>query len=602
MRQQGLLLVAAALLLAGLAGAARNPFEEAIRANRHLLQSSDDITAGAKCSPFGESAPYFAAVSVQYTSGVTSFTYNVRELVSSDGTDVATAIALNCRSSAEQRAAIVTTPNLGAFGLYVGTCELGTDNSTITWSPNGRAANAGASNVIIWNAADFQGTDTDATFTVIVKGRATVGQSLVLFNTAQILTAPICGPVCTPQETVASAPPSDFVPPPAPTTNPDAPAGSPVAGPVQSPPSALDPTSYPEGTPVPAGSCGCCGADAQCAVKIVLPVTFYQNDWLAFSRLNRAVDFRGPHTMQDTHEVIFVNDDSANDAVVDSMNIVGPWNTTGTFPLSVPAGTSVSINVTYFGYGHDGIVNYRDGKHFGALEITSGGQTSTVGMGGIWQLSPEIAFLPYDKTNGYSEPTAFNITAALGLGTVLKYDSQQVEPVKGGPWNGYGSSQITSGEEVASDFWQLADSSKPARLTAAFQFRSCCTEQSNAVWINRETKYQETIWDTTRTIDGARVHNRFDNDSIATATFTPNGVFYFFMAYTNSDHTQATQDSRCLTADIALSCGKYIRCWPLRLRDGSLVKATYHCLHDYSAGNYDYNDNSWFLENVDPVA
>ena len=101
----------------------------------------------------------------------------------------------------------------------------------------------------------------------------------------------------------------------------------------------------------------------------------------------------------------------------------------------------------------------------------------------------------------------------------------------------------------------------------------------------------------------------------ATSTFDPGTkVFGWQVEHEYSDEKFQQQEPACPTdggtrfpcCPAGVTCGHRVRFWPVKLADGTVVANTYLMsidwhVDDFSTSNYDFNDETYFLQNIKPA-
>ena len=220
--------------------------------------------------------------------------------------------------------------------------------------------------------------------------------------------------------------------------------------------------------------------------------------------------------------------------------------------------------------------------------------TKTVKLQGFWQSVSESGSGTVNQ-----EPTLPELTQLLGFGTQTLYSGQSLDQ---------GGATQTAGEEVLSGYWQQNDASYPIKVTDLATFHTqgnndelAWYQQGQPFYGKSDPRYnastngpRNTLF-FTGTNDGQTLLPRTtSNVSPATATFSTTGTFGWRLTGELSDDSLNIVKS-------GEQGGHHWRFYPARKSDGTYIPNTYFGVMDFSAINYDYNDNFFLIQNVRPA-
>ncbi len=237
--------------------------------------------------------------------------------------------------------------------------------------------------------------------------------------------------------------------------------------------------------------------------------------------------------------------------------------------------------------------------HTGALTITSNDPNRSVisvPLKGYWQQYSE----QNPTTKRQLEPQLKTIVNDLfGYTTRLTDVGQNLSTV---------GKVATTGEEILSAYWRVADENSPARVTtlATFKFQADINKQGEyfpsndavAYHLKGSTQARGTFY--TARGDGQSVLPRKQSplSSVASSSFRPGDVPFGFIV----ERDQYSDPTLNPDRSGRTGYGHYIRFWPARGGDGMIIPNTYIMVHDYNREftNYDYQDGVYLVENIVP--
>ncbi|MDN5855559.1 MAG: choice-of-anchor D domain-containing protein, partial [Actinomycetia bacterium] len=294
---------------------------------------------------------------------------------------------------------------------------------------------------------------------------------------------------------------------------------------------------------------------------------FPYDDRLVFSRIQNPAD-----DQQKTHDVstVRISNTGSETMRVTDLNVAGAFEISDgpEPPFDIPAGETEDVSVEFVATGGD--------VNTGSLNIVSNAGTNgieSVALAGFWQ----------SQSEGGQEPDVAEMTEVFGYTTDI-------------PRNLNGDGLVEAvGDEVLSPYWRQADDSEDVQVR---QLAAYHTYGNGA-----QFKWTEK---------GGATHNltNFDVDYSQSilpprsggwpVSFDPGpDIFGFAVDGESSDDTRNNQ-----SADEGNGCpgpcGHHVRFFPVKDRAGEAVPNTYLLTMDYSGINYDYNDNVYLIENIEP--
>ncbi len=347
-------------------------------------------------------------------------------------------------------------------------------------------------------------------------------------------------------------------------------------------------------------------AGAGGALQIQNLDAFPADDFTVFSTITTITNCYTPLSVKDSG-VIRIRNLSGGTIAVSSIGTTPEFMANPSVPLPKDLASGESFDVTVNFVATTGRVVRS------ALTITSNdpaAPTRTVTLSGFRQVAPQSP----------NEPTLQEVVHDLfGYGTTIVGPGQDID----------NEGQLEAvGDEVLSPYWVKADLSQPVsvRLMSAWHsgYYNCKTPP--------DVSYGSFIWwfekglkspDNDHYLMGAskedvqRVLPRDYEDPSrpATSTFDPGTkVFGWRVEQEYSDEKLQQQEPACPTdggtlfpcCPAGVTCGHRVRFWPIKLADGTVVPNTYVMsidwhVPDFSTSNYDFNDETYFLQNIKPA-
>lgn len=286
-----------------------------------------------------------------------------------------------------------------------------------------------------------------------------------------------------------------------------------------------------------------------------------------------------------------------------AQTLVASFATTGNFSITAGGGTNVSIapgssrTVTITFTATSGSL------HNGTFTITSNDPANpviTYTLVGYWQPYSEY---PPGQPNNSVEPTAKTIVNDIfGYTTNLTNSGQSLST---------GGQVRTTGDEILSPYWKVADDNGVVRVTQLASFHQQTyidsegayqPTQSYISWYEQGSPSVSTKIFTHAAGDGQTVLPRKSGSlsNISAGAFNPGDkVFGFIVEGKEYSDPTLNPDSMGRTG-----YGHFVRFWPAYDSQGKLIPNTYIMLQDYNRDytNYDFNDNIYLIENIKPVS
>lgn len=273
-----------------------------------------------------------------------------------------------------------------------------------------------------------------------------------------------------------------------------------------------------------------------------------------------------------TKTLVISNLHLANDTAWRFVKLRGvDYDSATALPLNIGVGTSADLTVKFVASN----VGKRVKILYDTLSITSNDSKipKSVYLSGLWQR----------KGESNNEPYLQEIINAFGFKT--KTGFSHTDPDKG-------DSTKLKGNQIRSSFFVRADTLRPVTIRQMSAYHACCTATEKITWYVKGTNVQKDIF-THLGVDAQSVLPRKGlPNSAAAGVINPTTPFGLKIGYT--DNTDASKNP----------AGKLgIRV--LRAYDayGHIIPNSYIISNDYlgtSVTNYDYNDNTYFVTNVQP--
>ncbi len=338
------------------------------------------------------------------------------------------------------------------------------------------------------------------------------------------------------------------------------------------------------------------------------------NDRVVFNRITNLDPIR-PNVTHLQASVRLTNTSGSTIVIssISSLNTVDfPIVSGGGSNISLSPGQSRTVTMQFNGAGTGSSIL----KVFSSnLKITSGANTDTVVLEGLWQAYSEQT--PADPSHVYDEPSLATI-----INTIFGY---QTDIANAGQTKTQGLLVMLGthglptpvGDEVSSDYWQAADSSQPVtvRMLAAFHRQNNFDPVTNAPLTAASSVryYTKGSPGTTTKIFSHNInegqsllpHNANSTTAPAAGSFNAPGTFGFKIDSLYSDDSLNPLDFNPNTNVPYPGTGHAFRFFPLKDENGNVVANTYIMAMDYtglSYSNYDYQDNIYIVSNMRPAS
>ena len=325
------------------------------------------------------------------------------------------------------------------------------------------------------------------------------------------------------------------------------------------------------------------------------------NDRLVANRIENPDPIR-PNVTHDHSELRLTNTGGSPITVTASLDNPAWKFKSGGGTFTIAPGMTHDVDLSFVGTATGSTIL----KIFnGDLTITANGKTDIVKLNGLWQENSEK--LPSGK---YDEPNlATLINSIFGYTTVI-LNPGQTTAHKGQPG--------TVGDEVASAYWQAANSSQvvDVRMIAATHRQNNFDPVTDApLPANSEISWYAKGSPTSKHFlfkhninEGQSLLQHADGSTTAVAekTFSPGSTTFGFEVDKHfTDRTLNALDFDPTTGMTFPGSGYSFRFFPLKDENGKLVPNTYIMAMDYTANqfsNWDYNDNVYIVTNIKPAS
>jgi len=334
------------------------------------------------------------------------------------------------------------------------------------------------------------------------------------------------------------------------------------------------------------------------------------SDRMMFTLITTIASCWGPLTVKDTG-TLTVRNISASNVTVSGVDVTDAFTATPSIALPATLSPGGSFDVTVKFVATDGRV------HQGSLNLHSddaAARTRTISLAGFRQAVPQNTFFP--RTS--DEPNLDEVVNGLyGYSTVVGTKQQLFDA---------GEQRIPVGDEVLSAYWIKADSSRPVtmRLMSAFHSGWDCSDPnavsygSFAFWF---PKGRTSAADDKYILGGAKedvqrvLPRQYENPANpAAGSFDPGAqAFGFHIELEFSDESLLDPaldiEPGCQPVQ---DCGHRMRFWRVKDASGALVPNAWLVSVDmhraaapghpeYFFSNYDYNDETYLVENMKPA-
>ncbi len=320
------------------------------------------------------------------------------------------------------------------------------------------------------------------------------------------------------------------------------------------------------------------------------------NNRLVFSKIN-AVDPNHPTYVNNTHTtaVLTLDNTGSSPLTVTSYAVSGPFSLVNapSFPLTIAVGATVNLTVSYnaeteptIPYNETETPNYPQagGVWSGSLVLNSNdpvNPASTIALQGWRQYHPE----------NDNEPSLQTITnLVFGYDTVI--NSTPVPTL-----DEDGSVPVYYGSEVASTYWNAADTSRPVTIQTIADYHTQNSSQGVS-WYAEGSSTKHLLYTVGPTQAQTIMPGTTSNTSApAIGSFTTSSAFGIDM-----DGMYSYDGSN--TANGNPGGGHVARFYPLVNSSGQVVPDSYIVAWDYNivpGQNFDFNDCVMIVTNIRPT-
>ncbi|HQY87280.1 MAG TPA: choice-of-anchor D domain-containing protein [Tepidisphaeraceae bacterium] len=208
--------------------------------------------------------------------------------------------------------------------------------------------------------------------------------------------------------------------------------------------------------------------------------------------------------------------------------------------------------------------------------------TKIVDLSGFRQSYSEM-----DPNQVSQEPTLQQLNAMFGYKTVITHTGESVDTQ---------GEAIAIGDEVLSGYWKAADAGSPVIVKTLASYHTI-PDEAQFRWHPKGSPNSNTTVFRTEGMDAQSVipRNALDNTKWAEGSFTPPGVFGLRVESEFSD-----DELNWTIGEAEEGRGHRFRFYPVKNYSGQYVPNTWLVAMDYSAINYDYNDNIYVISNMMP--
>jgi hypothetical protein len=188
------------------------------------------------------------------------------------------------------------------------------------------------------------------------------------------------------------------------------------------------------------------------------------------------------------------------------------------------------------------------------------------------------------SAEGSREPVAKEIIAAFGFKTNVGFSS--TDPDKGDPTK-------LKGDEILSSYFVRADQNRPVHVRQMAAYHGCCTQSESLRWHAKGSTTKNGVVYHIGVDAQSLLPRRSSTGTPAEGSFSPTSAFGLNIG---TDWTDRTKNPGGLIG---------VRVWKAIDLNGNIIPNAYIIANDYlgtSATNYDYNDNVYYVTNIQPEA
>lgn len=247
------------------------------------------------------------------------------------------------------------------------------------------------------------------------------------------------------------------------------------------------------------------------------------------------------------------------------------------FPLSIGKRAHLDLNIRF--------TATTGSNYTGKLTIRSNDKdepTKIVDLSGFRQSYSET-----DPNSISQEPTLEQLNRLFGYKTTIVHDGESLDT------NG---ETVAVGDEVLSGYWKPADPGSPVIVQSLASFHQV-PDQAQFRWHPKGSPTSNTTVFRSEGSDAQSVipRNALDNTKWAQGSFTPNGAFGL-----RAESEYSNDELNWTLGSAPQGQGHRFRFYPLKNYSGQYVPNTWLVAMDYSAINFDYNDNVYLISNMMP--
>jgi protocatechuate 3,4-dioxygenase beta subunit len=292
-------------------------------------------------------------------------------------------------------------------------------------------------------------------------------------------------------------------------------------------------------------------------------------------------------------DILTINNPGTSALTISSVSSnVSAWGLVNppAFPLTIAAGSSANLTVKFLAttepsvpYNETSSGDYpKDGGvYYGSLTITSNATyngIAAVPLRGWWQ----------EYSEDENEPSLQSIVNLLA-GYSTNINSAAIPELT----EASTTTATYYGEEVVSDYWAAADSSRPVTVQQLSAYHTEGNTGSLYYYNTGSSKLTTLI--TTQSDNGQTLLPLNTSNSPSTAMFSTADTFGFKVD---------GEDSNDANNALKTGNGHHVRFYPVRDASGNAIPNTYILAMDYSATpeNFDFQDNVYVITNMRPAA
>ncbi|NHF74385.1 carbohydrate-binding protein [Paracoccus xiamenensis] len=345
------------------------------------------------------------------------------------------------------------------------------------------------------------------------------------------------------------------------------------------------------------------GGNANADIEVVSSDPTYFDNRLHFSYIENPVQSGETRDYKDSG-VVRISNSGTEDLTIDSADLSGPFTITSPATLdglTLAPGAFVDVTINFDRAAYTPPTSNLDGTSTvfqGRLRLNTNDADDPfidVDLAGFWQNVPE----------GGMEPNVNEVWQVFGFGNRI----EGLTLFGGGENSSLSTNDVfakTDETEVLSPYWKLADGVTQAKVTqiAAFHGPGGATLSIH----NPGNKGQQvTFWNHDGADNQRLLPNSGGPTSYATEDFgngnipgnwVGNGVFGISVAGLSTDPT--LNPTGGVTVPGAQQ-GHTVKMFQALDADGNVIPNVYLGVMDYTGINYDYNDNMFVIEGVEPV-